>query len=89
MMKLVEVVKADQTNDATIESLTQFVKHIGKVPVACKDTPGRSQMVLRFQTQLFILNRLNLIYFSNLFRFHCESTSHTIYGRSIETSRKR
>ena len=40
-MKLVEVVKADQTSDATVEALIQFVKNINKVPVKCKDTPGK------------------------------------------------
>ena len=39
-MKLVEVVKAEQTSDATVEVLVQFVKNINKVPVKCKDTPG-------------------------------------------------
>lgn len=40
-MKLVEVVKAEQTSDATVEALIQFVKNINKVPVKCKDTPGK------------------------------------------------
>lgn len=46
MMKLVEVVKADQTADETIDALNEFVKNINKVSVNCKDTPG------------FIVNRL-------------------------------
>lgn len=41
LMKLVEVVKAEQTSDATVETLIEFVKHINKVPVKCKDTPGK------------------------------------------------
>ena len=40
-MKLVEVVKAEQTSDATVDTLIQFVKNINKVPVKCKDTPGK------------------------------------------------
>lgn len=50
IMKLVEVVKADGTDDATNNALTQYVKDINKVPVACKDTPG------------FIVNRLLIPY---------------------------
>ena len=45
MMKLVEVIRTDQTSDATIESLIQFVKNINKVPVACKDTPGIFKLI--------------------------------------------
>jgi len=50
MMKLVEVVRIDETSDATFDALFEFGKKVGKVPVACKDTPG------------FIVNRLLVPY---------------------------
>ena len=40
LMKLVEVVKGDQTSDESIESLMEFIKKAGKTPVVCKDSPG-------------------------------------------------
>lgn len=45
-MKLVEVIKTDQTDDAVFKKCIQWVGDIGKVPVSCGDTPG------------FIVNRL-------------------------------
>lgn len=45
-MKLVEVVKTDDTDPAAIAAVTDFVKATKKVPVDCSDTPG------------FIVNRL-------------------------------
>lgn len=39
-MELVEVVRADKTNDATIAKLIGFVKALGKTPVVTKDEPG-------------------------------------------------
>jgi len=39
-MKLVEVVKGNQTNDETIATIVSFVKQLGKTPVLCKDAPG-------------------------------------------------
>lgn len=40
LMKLVEVVKGDQTNLETINTLSTFCKLLGKVPVVCNDSPG-------------------------------------------------
>ena len=40
VMKLVEVVKGDQTNDETIEIIMSLAKQMGKTPVLCKDAPG-------------------------------------------------
>jgi len=39
-MKLVEVVKGNQTNDETIATIVSLVKQLGKTPVLCKDAPG-------------------------------------------------
>ncbi|MDQ2951133.1 MAG: 3-hydroxyacyl-CoA dehydrogenase family protein [Chloroflexota bacterium] len=46
VMQLVEIVRALTTNQATIESLREFVTKLGHQPVVCSDTPG------------FIVNRL-------------------------------
>lgn len=40
VMKLVEVIRGLQTNDATVEALIQFGKLLGKTPVPCIDAPG-------------------------------------------------
>lgn len=50
MMKLLEVVRHDDTSDATYNSLMEYGKSIGKATVTCKDTPG------------FIVNRLLIPY---------------------------
>jgi 3-hydroxybutyryl-CoA dehydrogenase len=46
LMKLVEVVRAHESSDTTIEQATGFVKTLGKTPVVVRDTPG------------FIVNRI-------------------------------
>jgi 3-hydroxyacyl-CoA dehydrogenase len=46
LMKLVEVIRTEQTDPAVVQRTIQWVKDIGKVPVSCGDTPG------------FIVNRL-------------------------------
>ncbi|KAI9503829.1 hypothetical protein GGI25_005919 [Coemansia spiralis] len=49
-MKLVEVVRTNETKQEVVDSAVAFVKAIGKEPAVCKDTPG------------FIVNRLLLPY---------------------------
>ncbi|KAI6191855.1 putative 3-hydroxyacyl-CoA dehydrogenase [Aphelenchoides bicaudatus] len=50
VMKLLEVVRHDQTSDAVFNDAVAYGKSVGKVTVACKDTPG------------FIVNRLLVPY---------------------------
>lgn len=40
VMKLVEVIRALQTSDATFAAIEATAKAIGKVPVSCNDYPG-------------------------------------------------
>ncbi|KAH9276411.1 hydroxyacyl-coenzyme A dehydrogenase, mitochondrial [Batrachochytrium salamandrivorans] len=49
-MKLVEIIRTNETGENTYQSLAQFSKDLGKTPVSCKDTPG------------FIVNRLLVPY---------------------------
>ncbi|KAL1916079.1 uncharacterized protein VTP21DRAFT_6083 [Calcarisporiella thermophila] len=49
-MKLVEVVRTEDTSDEVFSTLVDVCKQMKKVPVACKDTPG------------FIVNRLLVPY---------------------------
>jgi len=50
VMKLLEVVRFGPTSDETFKALVEYGKSVGKVTVACKDTPG------------FIVNRLLVPY---------------------------
>jgi 3-hydroxybutyryl-CoA dehydrogenase len=56
LMKLVEVVQAEQTSDAVVAQLVQLTKSLGKVPVVCKDSPG------------FIVNRVARPYYIEALR---------------------
>lgn len=56
IMKLVEVVKGDQTDDSVIGQLHAFCKQISKTPVVCKDAPG------------FIVNRVARPYYIEALR---------------------
>lgn len=56
VMKLVEVVKGEQTNDETISRLVELTKAFGKTPVVCKDSPG------------FIVNRVARPYYIEALR---------------------
>lgn len=40
VMKLVEVVRTDETDASVFEVCKSWVHSIGKHPVSCKDTPG-------------------------------------------------
>ena len=40
IMKLVEVVRGQNTSESVSSSVIEFVQHIGKTPVQVKDTPG-------------------------------------------------
>lgn len=51
IMKLVEVVKGEQTSDETVSTLLELTKTFGKTPVVCKDSPG------------FIVNRVARPYY--------------------------
>lgn len=55
-MKLLEVVRFEQTSDDTFNKLVEYGKSVGKTTVACKDTPG------------FIVNRLLVPYSFEAFK---------------------
>jgi 3-hydroxyacyl-CoA dehydrogenase len=55
-MKLVEVIRTEQTTDAVFNDLVEFSRRLDKAPVACKDTPG------------FIVNRLLVPYMMEALR---------------------
>ena len=62
LMKLVEVVKGEQTNDTVITTLVNLTKQLGKTPVVCKDAPG------------FIVNRVARPYYIEALRLAEEGT---------------
>ena len=51
LMKLVEVIKADQTTETVVQQILQVCKQMNKVAVVCKDSPG------------FIVNRVARHYY--------------------------
>ncbi len=63
LMKLVEVVKGEQTADDIIQQLIELTKAVGKVPVLCKDSPG------------FIVNRVARPYYIEALRLAEEGTA--------------
>lgn len=56
VMKLVEVVKSEQTNEVTMDTLVAITKQLGKTPVVCTDSPG------------FIVNRVARPYYIEALR---------------------
>lgn len=60
IMKLVEVIPAIQTSAYTIERSIDFLKHIRKLPVVAKDTPG------------FIVNRIARPYYGEAIKIYEE-----------------
>lgn len=51
LMKLVEIVQGDQTDQLVVDTTYQLAKQLGKTPVLCKDAPG------------FIVNRVARPYY--------------------------
>jgi 3-hydroxybutyryl-CoA dehydrogenase len=62
IMKLVEVVKTDLTNEKTASAIIALTKQLGKTPVLCKDSPG------------FIVNRVARPYYIESLRLAEENT---------------
>ncbi|GAB0087968.1 3-hydroxyacyl-CoA dehydrogenase [Sergentomyia squamirostris] len=58
IMKLLEVIRIDDTSDESYKKLIEFGQSLGKVTIACKDTPG------------FIVNRLLLPYLAEAVRLY-------------------
>lgn len=56
IMKLVEIIRGQQTSDGVMYKAESFVKQLGKTPVLAKDTPG------------FIVNRVARNYYGESFR---------------------
>lgn len=63
VMKLVEIVKGQQTHDAAIATVMELTKQLGKTPVLCKDAPG------------FIVNRVARPYYIESLRLAEEGLS--------------
>lgn len=63
IMKLVEVVKAEQTDDHITDELMQVCKQMNKTPVLCKDAPG------------FIVNRVARHYYLEAMRLVEQGTA--------------
>lgn len=63
VMKLVEVVTTDYTNEETTRMIIELAKQMGKVPVVCKDSPG------------FIVNRVARPYYIEALRLAEEGIS--------------
>lgn len=56
VMKLLEVIRTEQTSDATFDAILAYGRSVGKACVSCKDTPG------------FIVNRLLVPYLAEAVR---------------------
>lgn len=74
LMKLVEVVRGEQTSEAVIRELIQLTKTFGKVPVVCKDSPG------------FIVNRVARPFYIESLRLAEEGiASYEVIDRLLES----
>ncbi|MEI9910026.1 MAG: 3-hydroxyacyl-CoA dehydrogenase NAD-binding domain-containing protein [Bacteroidota bacterium] len=63
LMKLVEVVNTNYTNEETSKAVIELAKQIGKIPVVCKDSPG------------FIVNRVARPYYIESLRLMEEGSA--------------
>lgn len=62
-MQLVEVIRGEQTDDETVETVVALAKRIGKTPIVMKDCPG------------FLVNRVLLPYMNEALLLLCEGAS--------------
>ena len=62
-MKLVEVIRGEKSDDATIATAVAYAKRIGKMPIVVNDGPG------------FLVNRLLLPYMHEALELVCEGVS--------------
>jgi 3-hydroxyacyl-CoA dehydrogenase len=53
-MKLVEVIRTNDTDKQVTETLVEFCKKLGKSPVLCKDTPGYFYFILTLDLSLIV-----------------------------------
>ena len=74
LMKLVEVVKTDYTNDETATTIVELTRQMGKTPVLCKDAPG------------FIVNRVARPYYIESLRIAEEGTGFATIDTILEAS---
>lgn len=74
LMKLVEVVKGNHTSEEVINTLVDFTKKTGKIPVVCQDAPG------------FIVNRVARPYYIESLRLLEEGIAdHETIDRVLES----
>jgi len=63
VMKLVEVIKTDETSPETLATLQEFGKKLGKTVITCKDTPG------------FVVNRLLVPYLNEAINLYARGVA--------------
>lgn len=71
-MKLVEVIRGEQTSDETLATAVAYVKRIGKMPVVVNDGPG------------FLVNRLLLAYMHEAMELICEGAEIKMIERAAK-----
>jgi 3-hydroxybutyryl-CoA dehydrogenase len=75
LMKLVEVVRGEESSENVIQQLVQLTKAFGKVPVICKDSPG------------FIVNRVARPYYIESLRLAEEGkASYEVIDHLLESN---
>lgn len=76
LMKLVEIIKGQQTSDDTIKTLTEFTQSLKKVPAVAKDTPG------------FIVNRVARPFYGEALKLLNEHQQSPNVVKAIDTVMK-
>lgn len=72
VMKLVELVRSEETSDATYESLYRFCQRIGKTPVKCKVSLLPRIETLRLFGDFFFQTSKLIDCVSGLTRLYCQ-----------------